>query len=191
MGPRHPAFPETDCGRCVEVMRDLAIQWRRTETRDRNSLFTVMEEVCEDIELRHAPQVRDDIREHCEEVSTPEYMREKGVTAAVLAAEDLPMVSESPYITAGFLATRVCSEKAQACSLKELDTLGRSMTEIPGRMFREGVKATTEEGRLSIQKARTEHEAKLDGIRNKAEAEAAAAAAADADKKDGPAHSEL
>ena len=169
--PRYHPFPGDECGRWLEIMRDIGFVWLRSEARDKVTVYRTLESVCEDIEIRHLPHFRDDLREYCDELNSPEAMRETGITQALLETNSLDLVKESPFILGGYLSQKICVEggldSERHCSQKEVETQIKTMAQVPGRMFREGTRATTVAGRDEIKKVRDAHEAKMDSLRQK------------------------
>ena len=140
LNPRKPAFPMTDCGNCVELMRDLSIDWHRTAKRDRAGVSMAMDRVCEDIDLRHATEKRQDLGELCEEMNDPDYLKDNGVTAALEALQSL---RDSPLTMAAVLAQKVCVDKASVCSKRNLQNIAQSITMKEARgMFVSGMMST-------------------------------------------------
>jgi len=114
---RWPELPDTGCGRCMEVMRDLGMLWVRSRTRDAPTAWQMLGQVCEDMDLRHDSRLLDEIQGTCDEV-----VEEHGRPLVHLLelSTTHPSVAATPETTTGFLAQGFCVQTANMCSAKEM-----------------------------------------------------------------------
>jgi len=164
LDPRTPPLPATECGKCVELMRDLAIDWHRSAKRDRVGVSMSIDRVCEDIDLRHPVERRGELSEYCEEtVNDPEFLNENGVTASLLSFQSL---RDSPLQMAGVLSHHVCVAKASACTKRQLGEAASLIAKVvpmeANSMFVGGMMSTGEdrddEDDVSHRRRNPEHE---------------------------------
>jgi len=135
-GPRKPSYRADDCGQCMEVMRDVALIWIRKGTKDKKSLNTVLEDVCDNAELRYSGKVLEEIQIMCEEI-TDNY---RGAIKQCLleGPKDTKQDKDDAHafqIIAGHLSKVVCMSEADHCSEKELKSQAGNLTPVSKDLF--------------------------------------------------------
>merc|ERR1711988_143531 len=65
--PRSFEFPQNGCGFCLSLTRDVVLEWSKVEKRGNVTAWRILQDVCEDTQLRHPEVARDEVREFCED----------------------------------------------------------------------------------------------------------------------------
>jgi len=140
-GPRFPEFSDNDCGKCMEVVRDMSLVWTRTQTQDKNAAWRLLGDVCKDMEMRHpAHAIQGDLQSSCEE-----FVEEHDKMLVGMLVASAPLLKTTmPLETQGYLTEAVCVKALEVCWPREVNQELKRFSSEGQELFKIGRKGHVE-----------------------------------------------